>query len=161
MVPVPLKEIIQDALSACQLDIQKSQALIKNIPPWPTVMAHATTLRQVLVNLLSNALKFVATEAPQIRLWNEERPCGTVRIWVEDNGIGIPLEFQEKIFQVFQRLHTTSYAGTGIGLAIVQKGMERMSGLVGVVSAPGEGSKFWIELVKAPAPYQSNDRQRK
>jgi PAS domain S-box-containing protein len=151
LLPVALDDVIQDVLSACQLDINKSQARIKAIAPWPTVMAHATTLRQVLVNLLGNALKFVATEAPQIRLWSEERPGGTVRIWVEDNGIGIPLEFQEKIFQVFQRLHTTSYAGTGIGLAIVQKGMERMSGLVGVVSSPGEGSKFWIELVKAPS----------
>jgi PAS domain S-box-containing protein len=152
LVPVALENVIQDALSACHQDIQKSHARIKSIPPWPAVMAHATTLRQVLVNLLSNALKFVATESPQICLWNEERPGGTVRIWVEDNGIGIPAEFQERIFQVFQRLHTTSYAGTGIGLAIVQKGMERMSGLVGVVSAPGEGSKFWIELAKAPAP---------
>jgi PAS domain S-box-containing protein len=152
LVPVALEKVIEDALSACQVDIQKSQARIENIPPWTTVMAHTTTLRQVLVNLIGNALKFVATEAPQIRLWSEERPGGTVRIWVEDNGIGIPLEFHHKIFQVFQRLHTTSYAGTGIGLAIVQKGMERMSGLVGVVSTPGEGSKFWIELVKAPAP---------
>jgi signal transduction histidine kinase len=69
---------------------------------------------------------------------------------VEDNGIGIPAEFQERIFQVFQRLHTTKYAGTGIGLAIVQKGVERMDGRVGLVSAPGEGSRFWIELFKAP-----------
>ena len=70
---------------------------------------------------------------------------------MEDNGIGIPPEFHERIFQVFQRLHTTSYAGTGIGLAIVQKGVERMSGRVGLTSAPGAGSQFWIELPKAPA----------
>ena len=114
-------------------------------------MAHATTLRQVLVNLISNAVKFVAAMPPQVRLHAEERPGGYVRIWVEDNGIGIPAEFQEKIFNVFQRLHTTEYAGTGIGLAIVQKGAERMGGRAGLESAPRLGSKFWIELARAPA----------
>jgi PAS domain S-box-containing protein len=151
LVPVSLEAAIKDALAGCELEIRESQARIENIRPWPTVMAHATTLRQVLVNLLSNALKFVGAEAPRVRFWSDQRPGGIVRIWVEDNGIGIPLEFQERIFQVFQRLHTTQYAGTGIGLAIVQKGMERMSGRVGLISAPGKGSKFWIELARAPS----------
>ncbi|MES1167326.1 MAG: ATP-binding protein, partial [Pseudomonadota bacterium] len=81
----------------------------------------------------------------------EERPGDIVRIWVEDNGIGIALESQERIFQVFQRLHTTAYAGTGIGLALVRKGMERMGGRSGLSSAPGRGSRFWIELPAAIA----------
>jgi signal transduction histidine kinase len=115
------------------------------------VMAHAATLRQVLVNLIGNALKFVASGPPQVRIRAEERPGGVVRVWVEDNGIGIPAEFQERIFQVFQRLHTTEYAGTGIGLAIVKKGVERLGGRVGLESAPRTGSKFWLELTQAPA----------
>jgi signal transduction histidine kinase len=79
---------------------------------------------------------------------------------VEDNGIGIPVEFHEKIFQVFQRLHTTAYPGTGIGLAIVQKGVERMRGRVGLEPAPGGGSNFWIELAKAPAAAVGPQRRK-
>jgi len=151
LVPVALETAVQDALSGCEQEILESHARVENIPPWPTVLAHAATLRQVLVNLIGNAVKFVASKTPLVRLRSEERPGGIVRIWVEDNGIGIPAEFHERIFQVFQRLHTTVYAGTGIGLAIVQKGVERMGGRVGLESAPGEGSKFWIELSQAPS----------
>jgi len=97
-------------------------------------------------------VKFVTGKPPTVRIWAEEARAGMVRVWVEDNGIGIPAEFQERIFQVFQRLHTSKdYAGTGIGLAIVKKGMERMGGRVGVESNPGAGSKFWIELPQAVA----------
>lgn len=73
-----------------------------------------------------------------------------VRLWVEDNGIGIAPEYQDRIFRVFERLHgVETYPGTGIGLAIVRKGIERMGGRVGVVSQSGQGSRFWIELPKA------------
>ncbi|RPH41635.1 MAG: sensor histidine kinase, partial [Planctomycetota bacterium] len=70
-----------------------------------------------------------------------------VRLWVEDNGIGIAHEHQEKLFKVFERIHPgTRYPGTGIGLAIVRRAAERMSGTAGVVSAEGRGSRFWLEL---------------
>jgi len=79
-------------------------------------------------------------------VWAEKRGQRT-RLWVEDNGIGIKSEHQGRIFRVFERLHgIETYQGTGIGLAIVRKGMERMGGLVGVESEPGRGSRFWIEL---------------
>ena len=152
LVPVALESVVQSALSGCETEIVESEAVIDSNSPWPAVLAHATTLRQVLVNLIGNAVKFVAGKTPEVKLRTEERPGGIVRIWVEDNGIGIPPEFHERIFQVFQRLHTTSYSGTGIGLAVVQKGVERMGGHVGLLSAPGEGSRFWVELLKAPAP---------
>lgn len=150
LAPVVLETVVQSAIASCETEIRECQAHIETAPPWPPVLAHAATLRQVLVNLISNAVKFVAAKTPQVRLRAEERPGGYVRIWVEDNGIGIPAEFQDRVFQVFQRLHTTEYAGTGIGLAIVQKGVERMGGRVGLESAPRMGSKFWIELAKAP-----------
>lgn len=150
LVPVALETAVQAALAGCETAIRASHARIENIPPWPSVLAHGATLQQVLVNLISNAVKFVMAETPQVRLRSEERPGGIVRIWVEDNGIGIAAEFQEQIFQVFQRLHSTAYPGTGIGLAIVQKGVERMGGHVGLESAAGAGSRFWIELSKAP-----------
>lgn len=151
LAPVTLETVVQSALAGCEAEIRDSGARIENIRPWPAVLAHAATLRQVLVNLIGNAVKFVAGKTPQVRLRSEDRPGEMVRIWVEDNGIGIPAGFHEKIFQVFQRLHTTEYPGTGIGLAIVQKGVERMRGRVGVESAAGGGSNFWVELTKAPA----------
>jgi PAS domain S-box-containing protein len=151
LVPVDLVTAVEEALSGCKQEIGERQAHVEIIPPWPTVLAHPSTLRQVLVNLFNNAWKFVESKPPHLRILAEQRTGGIVRVWVEDNGIGISPEFQERIFQVFQRLHTTAYAGTGIGLAIVQKGMERMGGRAGVVSALGEGSKFWIELSQAPS----------
>ncbi len=73
-----------------------------------------------------------------------------VRLWVEDHGIGIKSEYQDRIFRVFERLHgIETYPGTGIGLAIVRKGIERMNGRVGLESEIGNGSRFWIELPKA------------
>jgi PAS domain S-box-containing protein len=151
LAPVALEAAVREVLEICGPDILSSHARVDILPPWPTVLAHAVTLRQVLVNLVSNALKFVSGRPPHLRLWSEERSHGIIRVWVEDNGIGISPEFQKRIFQVFQRLHTTQYAGTGIGLAIVEKGVERMNGRVGVASVVGEGSKFWIELAKSPS----------
>ena len=71
-----------------------------------------------------------------------------VRLWFADNGVGIPEEAQERIFRMFQRLDR-SYDGTGVGLTVVRKAVEKMGGKVGLESAPGQGSQFWLEL-KAP-----------
>ena len=72
----------------------------------------------------------------------------SLRIWVEDNGIGIEQEFHEKIFGLFERLHPShAFPGTGLGLAIVRKGVERMGGRVGLESTIGESSRFWVELL--------------
>jgi len=79
-------------------------------------------------------------------------PVPIIRLWVEDNGIGIAPEHQKRIFRVFERLHgIESYPGTGIGLAIVKKGADRMGGQVGVESQLGQGSRFWIQLRKHDA----------
>jgi signal transduction histidine kinase len=102
---------------------------------------------QVLINLLSNAVKFVESgKQPQVRIY--ARGTGEfVRLWVEDNGIGIPNQQQAQIFGVFERLHgEETYPGTGMGLAIVRKAVERMSGTLGVESQVGLGSRFWISL---------------
>jgi signal transduction histidine kinase len=101
----------------------------------------------VLGNLIGNALKFVPPDTdPRVTLRAEDRGA-MVRILVEDNGIGIRPEHHERVFRVFERLHgRKAYPGTGIGLAIVKKGIERLGGRVGVESEPGGGSRFWFEL---------------
>jgi PAS domain S-box-containing protein len=146
--PVDVKKAWDAALLQCALQIEQSDARIETECPLPTVRAHEATLGQILANLLSNALKFVARGVrPHVRFHGEEQ--GTfVRLWVEDNGIGIPADQHERVFRVFERLHGSRYMGTGIGLSIVRKGTERMGGAVGVISEPAKGSRFWIELPK-------------
>jgi signal transduction histidine kinase len=114
-------------------------------------MGHGPTLFQVLSNLIGNALKFQkpATES-RVEITAARSGNDSVRISVSDNGIGIAPRHLERIFNVFERLHSSEeYPGTGIGLAIVKRGMERLGGLCGVESTPGEGSLFWIELPEA------------
>ena len=110
---------------------------------------HSCDVGQMLANLVGNSLKYVEKEIrPRVRIWAEEYP-DSVRLWIQDNGIGIASEHQERIFHVFERLHGPEhYPGTGIGLAIVRKGAERMGGQVGVQSQPGQGSRFWVQLPK-------------
>jgi signal transduction histidine kinase len=104
-------------------------------------------LHQVFSNLLENAMRFVPPGVqPEIRIWSEPKGA-CARIWVQDNGIGIEPQHHHAIFNVFHRLHgIADYPGTGIGLAIVKRGIERLGGQVGLQSAPGQGSRFWIEL---------------
>jgi len=117
--------------------------------PLLKVRGHEPLLTQCLFNLLGNAIRFgVPERKARVRVWTEAID-GHVTIWVEDNGIGIPEQDQEKIWNMFIRLHPEKYEGTGIGLAIVRKAVERMGGKVGVKSQAGNGSKFWIQL---PAP---------
>jgi signal transduction histidine kinase len=127
-------------------DILRNHAVIRVDRPLPTVMANRAILQQVLTNLLSNAWKFVRFGIiPRIQISAQNGPM--VRICIQDNGIGIDPRFHEQIFKIFERLHPKeTYAGTGIGLAIVKKGVQRMGGRVGVESEPGKGSMFWIEL---------------
>ena len=148
---VNLETIVESVVSRLEKEIQEKNGRVEIAGPWPTVLAHEPTLGQVLTNLVRNALKFVRPDAPpQIRLHAVERGR-FVRVWVEDNGIGIAPDHQDQIFGVFTRLHGKKYAGTGIGLAIVQKGVERMDGNVGLESTPGQGSRFWFELRKPEA----------
>ena len=113
----------------------------------PFVRADRTILAQVIENLMSNAAKFRRAGVPLQIVVRPERRGRHVRIWVEDNGIGIEPEHQTRIFNVFERLHgQETYPGTGVGLAIVKAGIERMNGTFGVESTFGHGSKFWFQL---------------
>ncbi len=153
--PTDLGAVVTEALTQLEQEVSERQAQVTIEEPLPEVMGHRITLVQVIKNLLSNAMKFVAPGVqPQIQVWAEDIERGEagepkIRLWVGDNGIGIALENQKRIFNVFERLHGSEiYPGTGIGLAIISKGIERMGGQVGVESQPEEGSRFWIELPK-------------
>ena len=125
--------------------------LVRELPP---VLANKASLTQCFSNLLGNAVKFASPNRPlHVRVWAEERK-GTVRINVQDNGIGIPKHCQHRLFGMFQRLNS-EHEGTGMGLAIVRKVAERMGGSVGASSEPGRGSCFWVELQSVPEPESS------
>jgi signal transduction histidine kinase len=170
---INLEAEVKAALSHFSEEIEARDAIVDVCSPLPPVKANAAVLNQILSNLISNALKFVKPETrPHIRISAEETTSRMesqksdqvpsldarlsaldgkfVRLWIEDNGIGIAPEYQERIFRMFERLHATGeYPGTGIGLAIVRKGVERMGGRVGVESVTGMGSRFWLELPAA------------
>ncbi|HWX21036.1 MAG TPA: CHASE3 domain-containing protein [Candidatus Binatia bacterium] len=150
MAPVELARAIAQARADLAMEEEQKQARVEVGALHGSVLANAASLHLVVLNLLSNALKFVpAGVGPEVKLWTEQRGSFT-RLWVEDKGIGIEPQYQNKLFGVFQRLHSSAeYPGTGIGLAIVKRAVERMEGRVGVESEPGKGSRFWVELRSA------------
>jgi two-component system, sensor histidine kinase and response regulator len=150
--PIRVSRLMKDAVSQLAWDLEKRQAVVHVKKSRHQVLGHYAMLVQVLVNLISNAVKFIAPgKTPEVVI-RDEKLDGVVRVWVEDNGIGIAPEHQVRIFRIFERLHgRESYSGNGIGLAIVEKAITRMSGRVGVESAPAQGSRFWFELPANPA----------
>lgn len=150
--PVSLGKVIQEVVQQYS-GAHSAGAQIEVDSPLATVNGHETWLSQAVSNLLTNALKFVRPGTrPRIHIWNEQRN-GHIRLWVEDNGIGIRPEHQSRLFGLFERIHPEKeYEGTGIGLAIVRRALERMGGSVGVESDGTHGSRFWIELPAANDP---------
>jgi len=115
----------------------------------PSVWGNHASLWQCLSNLLTNAVKFVTPGTKPRVKFRAEAIGADIRLWVEDNGIGIAPKDQERVFRMFERVsRATDYEGTGMGLAIVRKAVERMGGSAGVESVVGHGSKFWIQLRK-------------
>jgi len=154
--PVVIKPLVEKALA--ELDLGEARVQV-SIEGDLAVSAHETTLTQVLTNLVANAVKFVRPgKRAEVSIAAQPADrAGYVRITVTDKGIGIAPQHQEKIFKVFERLHgIEEYPGTGIGLAIVKRGVERMGGTVGLVSEVGKGTSFWIEL---PQAVSSSDRR--
>lgn len=147
--PVNMEQLIHDTLDT-NPQFREPAADIKIIDAIPKVLGNEALLMQCVSNLLSNAVKFVApANHPEIKI-RAEKIGKDVRIWFEDNGIGIAEQDHSRIFRMFERIHpTTEFEGTGIGLTIVRKAIERLNGQVGFESTLGQGSKFWFQLPRA------------
>ena len=143
---IALADLVQDVVTDLQHEIESRGAKVDVRVPPLTVLAHKATLKQVVMNLVGNALKFVASGiTPDVRIWAVARR-GWVDLCIRDNGIGIAPEHQQRIFNVFERLHAAeTYPGTGIGLSIVKKGLASMQGSINVES-DAKGSTFHARL---------------
>lgn len=143
---VDLDKLVRDIIQQYP-DFQPPTADVQILEPLPKVKGNEASLTQCISNLIGNAVKFVKPgETPRVKVYPGDIN-GSVQICFEDNGIGIAPENQQRIFNIFERIHhDREYEGTGIGLSIVKKTVERMGGDVGVESRLGQGSKFWIKL---------------
>jgi light-regulated signal transduction histidine kinase (bacteriophytochrome) len=142
LVPVPLDEPLDAALANLAQAIADSGAAIERARDLPTVPCDDLAIMQLFQNLIANALKFRGTAPLTVRIDALREEGGWV-ISVQDNGIGIEPKYFERIFVIFQRLHArTEYEGTGIGLAICKRIVERHGGRIWVDSEPGKGAAF-------------------
>ncbi|MCC7377497.1 MAG: PAS domain S-box protein [Verrucomicrobiales bacterium] len=149
LAPVPLAKACQMAIDNLAVAIRESGASI-TVDSLPDVNGDLTQMSQLFQNLLANAIKFRGAEPPKIHVTaSTDAADWTVR--VSDNGIGIESEYFDRIFVIFQRLHTrTQYPGTGIGLAVCKRIVERHGGKIGLESRIGEGSTFFFTLPRIP-----------
>lgn len=150
LVPLDPRVTVASVLDLLKDDLKKSGGHVSVPENMPTVLASGTLLSQVFQNLIANSLKFVAPGVtPQVQITAEPHGTRQVRFAVSDNGLGIPEEHRDKVFSIFQRLHP-HLPGTGIGLPLVQRSVERMNGQVGFESKSGQGgTTFWFTLDRA------------
>ncbi len=146
LFPVDVKSVLRNVLTNLKVTITETGASVtwENLPE--SVLYDSVRLTQVFQNLLSNAIKYRGERRPVVRISSEQRPDEIV-FSVRDNGIGIESEYIEQIFGIFQRLHGKEYEGTGIGLAMVKKIVERYGGRIWVESQPGVGSTFYFTVL--------------
>lgn len=139
--------VLGEALGNLSAAIEENRAIVIN-DDLPMVRADATQLSQLFQNLIGNAIKFRGSDLPRIQV----SACDLGSEWrfsVKDNGIGIAAQYADKVFVIFQRLHTRQdYPGTGIGLAICKRIVERHGGRIWFESEPGKGSTFYFTLPK-------------
>lgn len=145
MEPTDCEAVLNHTLANLNTTLQETGAVVTH-DPLPTVMADAVQLGQLLQNLLANSLKFRGPEELRVHIAVQRQGVAWI-FSVQDNGIGIAPEHQERIFAIFQRLHRREeYPGTGIGLALCKKIVERHGGRIWVESQPGQGSTFYFSI---------------
>ena len=144
-IPTSMNGVLSEAIANLEVAIEESHAVVTH-DQLPTVLGDRSQLIQLFQNLLGNAIKFRGDDAPIIHVGVEDTKDDWV-FSVRDNGIGIDMKYAERIFTVFQRLHARDdYPGTGIGLAVVKKIVERHGGRIWVESAPAQGATFYVAL---------------
>ncbi|MBU6453300.1 MAG: PAS domain S-box protein [Cyanobacteria bacterium REEB67] len=152
LVRTDINEAFADAVLSLDTAIKETEAEI-TVEEMPEVLGDKTQLAILFQNLLANAIKFRGPHQPKIHV-GVKQAGSQWQFTVTDNGIGLNMEYAERIFIVFQRLHTrTKYSGTGIGLAVCKRIVERHGGIIGVESEEGNGSRFWFKL---PVPPESD-----
>jgi light-regulated signal transduction histidine kinase (bacteriophytochrome) len=154
--PTDFEAVLENTLANLQIAMEDSQAIITH-DPLPTLLADPVQMVQLLQNLIGNAIKF-RDQPPRIHLHAERSERGWL-FSVRDNGLGIDPQFSERIFIIFQRLHTRAeYAGTGIGLAICKKIVERHGGRIWVEAAPEHGSIFLFTIPDVGGQHESKSQ---
>jgi light-regulated signal transduction histidine kinase (bacteriophytochrome) len=160
-----LNDIAATVVSDLQSRIDETGGKVE-ILSLPVLEADPTQMAQLLQNLIGNALKFhKADEGSEVRVYSENGTDGSCRLCVSDNGIGLDTKYRDRIFMVFQRLHARgAYDGSGIGLAVCRRIVERHGGELTVESTPGEGATFIAQLPlahpEARAEEEENDERR-
>lgn len=148
--PISLAGVLANITNGLKGNIDELHGTIRVAEDLPDVTGDRTLLSQIFSNLLENAVKYRKENAPPQIIIDWQTDGEDVILRVSDNGIGIPTEYQEKIFDMFQRLHSEEeYSGTGVGLATVKKSIELLGGNVWVESKVGEGSTFSVRLPKS------------
>jgi light-regulated signal transduction histidine kinase (bacteriophytochrome) len=144
--------LIKNVIKVYEEKINESGAKI-NVNKLPVVRANKTQVEQLFQNLIGNALKYRGNDVPCIEIGASDQAAGWV-FYIKDNGIGIEKKFYDKVFVIFQRLHgKNEYGGTGIGLAICKKIVERHGGKIWIESEPGNGTTFYFNF---PKPEMAN-----
>jgi len=143
---IDCNKIVEEVRNTLAMKIVKTNARF-TIESLPAVMGDKIQLLRLFQNIIENGLKYTTDQSPQITISGSEIKAGKCRFAIQDNGIGIDTEHFNRIFQIFQRLHTNEeYPGTGIGLAICKRIVERHGGRIWVESKPGKGSTFFFTL---------------
>lgn len=156
---VDLERVLDQTLESLSRRIEGTDARIE-VGRLPDVYGDASLLRQLVHNLVDNAIKYRSGEGPRIEIGAEVED-GMARLWVEDDGIGIPEADHERLFRVFERASNTGeVAGTGVGLALSARIVERHDGEIGVESTEGEGAHFWFTLPLAEEHEASDANSR-
>lgn len=149
--PTDVHQLLQTIRLEMNEKLAAKNASIEVQPNLPTLhQVHTTMVYHVFQNLISNGIKFNNRERPVVQIGCTEAG-GRYIFSVKDNGIGIPRQHFEKLFDMFKRLHTTEYEGTGMGLAICKKIVQHYGGQIWIESTPGEGTTFFFDLEKSPA----------